>query len=520
MFPNNILFSKNENYGNSIEDGVDVMTCTVQNCRVRFLGYTTSISFHWILTIFLFCIFCCVPCFGEELSPDDVIDAYHYHQSQFLGSRVLFGYSKKLHADFFGKSHETKDEYSTQMQGCIDYWTDSTNFLVREIDVDLNNFDHITLIDSNLFHLNNFTASDLETTYRHLRISSYFAKENLTRIWQGFPSKDKEQSQQRGSAFIDSSNLIIKTPILSPPYLPYGNSENEGIIFPSDYFFSLPREGMSIIGHTKINGAKYIIMEHQTMYDDTNLFDNPEMMPPHISKIGHCVIYRAWVDPAKGFLPIRIEWWGNIETINDKLTKDKTSTDFQKESAYVFEINTIQECGNGFFYPTEATQNFYAAKIMPEETINIPLNVVTGEKDTEHRPSVIYCKKKWKIFHVERNVDIASTTLDLPFPKGTGVFDGRTKKLGVAGMTDAEYEAQIKAEEQKSRAKYNFDSGYVLPDPNAKRKIEDYIPRAPDGYRSAFFIIGVNLIVLSLLARYFFRCWKEYKNNKNNQSKK
>ncbi|MDR0705971.1 MAG: hypothetical protein LBF88_13445 [Planctomycetaceae bacterium] len=63
--------------------------------------------------------------------------------------------------------------------------------------------------------------------------------------------------------------------------------------------------------------------------------------------------------------------------------------------------------------------------------------------------------------------------------------------------------------------RYNFDSGYVLPDPNAKRKFEDYIPRAPGGYRRAFFIIGVNLIVLSLLARHFFIRWREYKNNKS-----
>jgi hypothetical protein len=333
-----------------------------------------------------------------------------------------------------------------------------------------------------------------------------------------FPSKDKEQSQQRVSAFIDSSNLVITTPVLLPPYLPYGNSEKEDIIFPSDYFFSLPREGMSIIGHAQIDGSKCIVMEH--MHDDTTLFDNPEMMqimPPHISKIGHCAIYRAWVDPAKGFLPVRIEW-NLLYSVNGKPVRYTASTDFNNECRYIFAINKIKECGNGFFYPAEATQNFYGAKATSGKTITVPLDVITGEKDPEPRPSIIYCKKKWKIFHVERNVDIASTTLDLPFPKGTGVFDGRIKKLAIVGMTESEYEAQIKAEEKELRSKYNFDSGYVLPDPNAKRKIEDYIPRAPVGYRSAFFIIGVNLIVLSLLARYFFICWKEYKNNKNNKN--
>jgi hypothetical protein len=175
----------------------------------------------------------------------------------------------------------------------------------------------------------------------------------------------------------------------------------------------------------------------------------------------------------------------------------KTSTDFQKESAYIFEINKIKECENGFFYPVEATQNFYAAKM------------ISGEKDTEPHSSVVYCKKKWKIFYVEMRVDITLNTLNLPFPKGTEVFDGRNKKLRIVGMTESEYEAQIKAE----ITKYNFDSGYVLPYPNAKRKFEDYIPRASGGYRRAFFIIGVNLIVLSLLARHFFIRWKKYKTN-------
>jgi hypothetical protein len=74
-------------------------------------------------------------------------------------------------------------------------------------------------------------------------------------------------------------------------------------------------------------------------------------------------------------------------------------------------------------------------------------------------------------------------------------------------MTDVEYEKMLREEEEKSRLFGTVpDSGMngVLPDPNTKWKAEDYIPHAPRGYRSAFFIIGLNLIVFGLILRYYW----------------
>ena len=205
-----------------------IITSTDRKCSMYWGWLKTLIYLNWILIIFLFYVSFCFPCLGEELLPGDIIDAYQYNQSQFLGSRVLYGFSEKLHTEFFGKSHETDDEYSTKKQGCIDYWTDSTNFLIRQIDTDSTNFDKVTFTPkSDFLHLNNVTASDLETTYRYLQVSSYVAKDNLTRIWRGFYSQEDESSKQTGRAYLNSSNLLITTPILSPPYLFYGYSDSE-----------------------------------------------------------------------------------------------------------------------------------------------------------------------------------------------------------------------------------------------------------------------------------------------------
>jgi hypothetical protein len=68
--------------------------------------------------------------------------------------------------------------------------------------------------------------------------------------------------------------------------------------------------------------------------------------------------------------------------------------------------------------------------------------------------------KQWEVSNVIMDVAINRETLALPFPKGTIIFDDRMDRIRLAGMTE-------------------------------------------QGWRSALFIIGVNIVLLGLIIRYF-----------------
>jgi hypothetical protein len=114
----------------------------------------------------------------------------------------------------------------------------------------------------------------------------------------------------------------------------------------------------------------------------------------------------------------------------------------------------------------------------------------------------IQLENRWDVSKIILDVTVDRETLALPFPQGTIIFDDRSENFRVAGMTQKEYETML-AERSRSLGVVP-DSGMVLPDPNSKRNLEDYIVRPPRGYRSAFFIIGLNLIVLGFIVRYIF----------------
>jgi hypothetical protein len=171
-------------------------------------------------------------------------------------------------------------------------------------------------------------------------------------------------------------------------------------------------------------------------------------------------------------------------------------------------VDEIKKDSSGGFYPAKITDTAYSM----DNNYNGPFltrdDILEGK--TSPLPPLV------PLYHIHYDVETCRTDVhfpkintDLIFPDQTLVLDKIKNKNFIVGLTEKEYEEHIKNEAKNLRSQYDRDSGYILPDPNSKRKVEDYIPRAPFGYRRAFFIIGVNLIILSLLARHFFIRWKE-----------
>jgi hypothetical protein len=506
-------------------------------------------------------LFCCFPLLGVSFecamvlaqTPllEDVVAGYRTNASFFHSSRVYYEFREEEETIIYedqqihDKESIIKDTSVIKSQElksqkfAYDYWTDFNNILLRG-----GNAKDIDAVGLFANQKTDLLSSDFETLYRSIPVSSYSARDKIVYKWIGYPS-----SLPANSNHTEQASARIETDVVSiydknfrpPPFLASSLDEEEldvykaaflAEVFLADYFFAGSLKDKSIIGTVNREGKDYIVMESRKL--NTSTVDRTPLRGVFYQ------VLTGWIDMEQGFLPVRIQT-GQAYYVNGKFDGGYTSS-LQYPEKSLFEIQEIKKIGNAF-YPTAASvrSGGYSISVTPEQIVKIdnkPVKIVkpiieidndannkVNEPDEKNRdvsktvsPSKFNNVKKWVVHRVQPDVVFNNDTLTLQFPKGTEVYDTRTQKYGIAGMTDAEYEAQIKAEEQKSRAKYNFDSGYVLPDPNAKRKIEDYIPRAPVGYRSAFFIIGVNLIVLSLLARYFFRCWKEYKNNKNNKN--
>ncbi|MDR2346337.1 MAG: hypothetical protein LBE18_09750 [Planctomycetaceae bacterium] len=481
---------------------------------------------------FLFFLFCIVGYFFEctivsAQSPllEDIVAGYKTNASFFYSSRVYYEFYEEEKRSFYGDKDRNKDliknipEVKSQ-KFAYDYWTDFNNILLRG-----GNANDIDLKELFANQKTDLKSSDFETLYRRTPVFSYVAKNKLAYQWIGYSSavsvnNTRESEHAFAQIEIDRVPNSIKN-FHYPPFLTYSFDEaefNAEEVFPADYFFAGSLKDKSILGKINIKGKDYVVMESRKL--------NPNIIDGTSSGFVFYNVYTGWIDTEQGFLPVRIQA-AHAQSVNGKFVDGYTSSlQYSEKASPVFEIHNIKKIGDAF-YPMETSLCFTGFSVQAPEPK--PISEIDNnnsdkkvkeqdKKNIDNSPQSAYLfnnVQKWVIHRVQPDVVFPNDTLTLPFPKGTEVFDTRTKKISIAGITEKEYEAQIKSE----LTKYDRDSGYVLPNPNAKRKIEDYIQRSSGNYRITFFIIGFNLIVWSLFLWYFLIRWKNYR-NRNSKSKK
>lgn len=103
--------------------------------------------------------------------------------------------------------------------------------------------------------------------------------------------------------------------------------------------------GMSLPQHDL---ALFIELCRPTLYEDTVTIDQTDCM---ILEDGSR--YRVFLDPARNFSVIRVEWY--LQDVEDSMVRVTAPRSLQK----VFELKGLREYGNGIFLPQEMVSTYY-----------------------------------------------------------------------------------------------------------------------------------------------------------------
>jgi len=486
-------------------------------------------TYNVVATFFLFTCVCGALVCAEEITMEDIIEGYKNNASQFHKARVFYETVKILHRPFQVTTESgtvLTNEDILQPTYKLDYWTNFEDLFIRggnETEDSLVRGGHMsfdTVFGGSLE--NRISTIDFENTYRKIPVLTYSAQDKIVRHWLGYDTIEMENNgrstQSIPRAFVGSTIPLVRDPDFAfPPFVPFSR-ENADRVFPTDAFFDAPLDDFRLLGTVTLRGETYVVLESRSTSEAMQGLSRAVVGTKYEgADIRMNNIFRAWVSVKQGCIPVRIEKSARW-SVDGRLVGHEESLDMNSALYYdeVFEIQEISKVKPGVFFPTKANRKFYAFSEDSEKALSsIPrtfVDVLDGHIPNVPITMVVSREKKWEIVRVIPDVEIPSEAFSLPFPKGTVLYDERTQKTSIVGMTDAEYEQMLREEGKKSRMMGVVpDSGMEFPDPDSKWTPEDFIPRAPQGWRTAFFVIGVNLVVLALLLRYFLLSLKRRK---------
>lgn len=148
---------------------------------------------------------------------------------------------------------------------------------------------------------------------------------------------------------------------------------------------------------------------------------------------GRHLFVKTWVDPDRGYLPIRIESWR--ASIDTSLLPGGTA--MKVEPFEIITIPDIKELANHSYYPVSWTiENRQDDDRTPE---------AKQKERVQSIPKYTYRVTKWSIDSVLPNVDPPPLLSEIGFPKGTYCFDETKNEYFTVGAVEAVVDATIQS---------------------------------------------------------------------------
>ena len=271
------------------------------------------------------------------------------------------------------------------------------------------------------------TSETLATVYREYHILSFDpARPDSLRIWQGILPNHYLSGYTAKTESVDSltSNLIF------PPLLRPRNSEQASSAHPLDRFFQLPEQDMRVLGRMRLGEASVYVVEYQDRKGT-----KPWSGPSSEGLLSRDTT-RAFIDPARGFLPLRIEF-GSVRTHLGRVI-DAGPILFR-----IVECQEIKQISEAGFYPTKGTDRHLSA----DPTDPAFDRELTAERYINETPpkSVTTLDNRWEVLRVTVNNDISDEMFALEFPNGTRYVDSVTNEEDLVGTSDKEFKRMLNA---------------------------------------------------------------------------
>ena len=251
-------------------------------------------------------------------------------------------------------------------------------------------------------------AENLNQHYNSIELISWSDQNQPPlRRWYGKKRNHQLPQGEIGNELKQISNLKTTAPLGLQEY--YWAEELPE--YSLDACLTKPPHRYRVVGREKRDGRTLILVEY--------------LNEPHAQSPEKRWRMRAWVDPAQGYLPLRIEW-GYVDQEN-QLARGLS------QHAEVLQVKQV----DGSYYPTRIRFQEYTTgtpKKQEQSSQTNEIKIFTKNlKDFPAPPTVPGRSTTWEVLDIHPHQQITPEALALRFPEGTvyeNRIDGRTYTIG------------------------------------------------------------------------------------------
>jgi hypothetical protein len=302
---------------------------------------------------------------------------------------------------------------------CFDYWTDRLTCQVRFWDSSKPGRD-----GQGEFPSAPLTPRNLETVYQDINIASYLPGTTpACRIWGGISAGGMKTGATHDHAIPQSMGSFLYPPLgVSDRHWGYGAWSE------IDKFFGFPPGEMRVVQKETMEGAACWLVRH------VSLQPAGEDLAKH-GKFQIGMVTRAWIDPRRGCLPVRMDWYSEVYR-DGALFRER-----KPEPYSVLKVNAIKKIDRGGFYPTEGvTESHVPDPSQPFEPLTGAEFVAGKTLDLQY---VMDQSTRWFVKSIEPDAKLPRESLAFEFPDGTNYFDSLRGRTLVKGISEEEYDRLI-----------------------------------------------------------------------------
>jgi hypothetical protein len=299
-----------------------------------------------------------------------------------------------------------------------DFWTDRTGFQMRLPSPSLGDQQTEWRYPPSAPGID---TKALLTHYKDTAIICFDGRaDNGFRVWDGYTKGDIHVAGiQKSAADSDSTHF---------PPLGLVNPEWGSSWHPFDDFFAGPIEQLRVVREERVAGRRTYVVERVSETQHKEL----RLKPEHIKRFGERIkifdIVRAWVDPARGYIPLKMEWDG------EKWYDGKLIAPLKKKIPSFRIIDNVeirQVAGTQGYYPVRCEMHLYAVEAGYRGPFVTVGDVIEGKQPVVG-PNRLDQECLWEVSLVEANRDM-SGLLSLRFPDNTAYYDARQSRAFVTG---------------------------------------------------------------------------------------
>jgi len=194
-----------------------------------------------------------------------------------------------------------------------------------------------------------------------------------------------------------------------------------------DEFFAQPADEMRVIREDQIDGRRVYVLDHVSR----------RPVPKHLARgvVGELergYVARAYVDPGRGYLPLRIEYWTTLFHNGKRVGAGKV-----RPNTFMRTLETLEiaEVDGGRFYPVRGVVKHYGLDPKYSGKLDTIKEAIAGR--VVDAPSVLLYEEEWRAASVEPDKPMPDDLFQFAFPDNTHVFDLEEERY-IAGLSDAE----------------------------------------------------------------------------------